>query len=287
MQNEVTVIVPVWNGERDIAKCLSALVAQSLPPHEILVVDNGSTDASARVAAEFPTVRVITESQPGSYAARNAGIAAARTEYLAFTDADCVPGVDWLKEGVGAARRQRADLFAGPVRLFPESQNISGATKYERLFAFDHADVERTGRCVTANWFCQRSTFSRYGSFDAALRSGGDFKLSSALLAAGGRISYVPDMVVHHPARATFHAIQQKKRRTLGGRWQETPSRFRVLRVFAAATREMLRKLLRTGLAKGYSLVDKGQIALVVVGVWFAEILEIARLAIGGVPRRA
>src|SRR5688572_5665963 len=95
----VSVIIAVWNSPCQIRQCLAALERQTLPrdQFEILVVDNGSTDDTAAVAHAVPGVTVIEEARPGSYAARNRGLVAARGEYVAFTDADCLPAPDWLE----------------------------------------------------------------------------------------------------------------------------------------------------------------------------------------------
>src|SRR6185437_12388918 len=82
---------------------------------EVIVVDNGSSDASRDIASGHPAVtRVVTESRPGSYAARNAGLAVATGDLIAFTDADCLPASDWLRHGFAAVARG-LDLVAGHV----------------------------------------------------------------------------------------------------------------------------------------------------------------------------
>ena len=100
----VTVIVPVRNGADAIALCLDALaVQQGAPPFEVIVVDNGSTDGTSDIVRAHPiNARLVHEPRPGSYAARNAGIAAASGRVLAFTDADCVPDSHWLAAGIAA-----------------------------------------------------------------------------------------------------------------------------------------------------------------------------------------
>src|SRR3546814_8574240 len=89
----ISVIIAVWNGRATIGRCLDAVRAQSLPSEEleIIVVDNGSSDGTAEIARSVPGVIVLTEHRPGSYAARNRGLAHARGTYVAFTDADCRP----------------------------------------------------------------------------------------------------------------------------------------------------------------------------------------------------
>jgi glycosyltransferase involved in cell wall biosynthesis len=120
MQNSllISVIIPVWNSGALLRRCLEALARQTLGPDcfEIIVVDNGSSDDSAAIANSFPGVVLLSEPRPGSYAARNRGLARARGDFIAFTDADCVPAPDWLEQALAAARRHPgAGVLAGRI----------------------------------------------------------------------------------------------------------------------------------------------------------------------------
>lgn len=88
----VSVVIPVYNAEKYLRACLDSVVAQSLREIEIICVDDGSTDASAAILREYaardPRVRVITQENAGVGPARNAGIRAARGEFVAFIDPD-------------------------------------------------------------------------------------------------------------------------------------------------------------------------------------------------------
>ncbi|MGF0069697.1 glycosyltransferase family 2 protein [Candidatus Spyradosoma sp. SGI.093] len=88
----VSVIVPVYNAEKYLRECLDSVIDQSLREIEIICVDDGSTDASPAVLAEYAArdsrVRVITQENAGVGPARNAGIRAARGEFVAFIDPD-------------------------------------------------------------------------------------------------------------------------------------------------------------------------------------------------------
>ncbi len=85
---DVTVLIPAHNEELRLGTALEDVLAQSLVPLEILVIDDGSTDRTAEVAARYPGVRVIAGSGAGISAARNLGLRAARGEWIAFLDAD-------------------------------------------------------------------------------------------------------------------------------------------------------------------------------------------------------
>ncbi|MGH2411447.1 MAG: glycosyltransferase family A protein, partial [Chloroflexota bacterium] len=114
-------IIPVYNGERVLPDLLEALAAQTYPHQqtEILVIDNNSVDHT-RVVIEQWVNRGVTYlrcEKQGSYAARNVGIARAKGEVLAFTDADCRPAPDWIQAGVDIFRSTKVDRIAGIVTL--------------------------------------------------------------------------------------------------------------------------------------------------------------------------
>ncbi|MBQ6531456.1 MAG: glycosyltransferase family 2 protein [Solobacterium sp.] len=88
----LSIVIPVWNGEKYIAEAIRSALSLKLPGEikelEILVVDDGSEDASAQIAGSFPEVKVLRYSHRNTAAARNAGIRASRGEFLFFLDAD-------------------------------------------------------------------------------------------------------------------------------------------------------------------------------------------------------
>lgn len=237
---EVSVIVPVWNGRSTLGACLAALTSQTLAParYEIIVVDNGSSDGSAAIARSFPGVSVLEEPKPGSYAARNTGVARARGRLLAFTDADCVPAADWLEQALAAAdRTPHFGVLAGRIELFEEggaATDDSVYAEYERLFSFPQAHAAR-GNCATANWLSPAEAIRAVGGFDAGLKSGGDREMALRLRDAGWPLVYVPEMLVRHPVRASRAELVRKRRRLSGGRWDRTPARSAAARLGAVA----------------------------------------------------
>lgn len=98
----ISVVVPAYNSEKTIKKCLDSLFSQSFnKPYEVVVVDDGSKDKTAEIVKEYPKVKYVFQKNAGPAAARNKGWKSASGEVVVFTDSDCVLDKNWLKEMVG------------------------------------------------------------------------------------------------------------------------------------------------------------------------------------------
>ncbi len=119
MQPKVSIVVPVYNVEPFLARCLDSLIAQTLKEIEILCVNDGSTDGSIRIlnayAENDPRIRVISQINKGLGGARNTGVKAAVGEYVLFVDSD-----DWIEPQscellYAAAACHKADMACGAI----------------------------------------------------------------------------------------------------------------------------------------------------------------------------
>lgn len=190
----VSVVIPARDAEAMIGRTVAAVMSQELDgSFEVLVVDDGSTDATARIAREAGARVVSNETALGPADARNAGVAASSAPLIAFTDADCVPAAGWLRAGVAAL--EEADLVQG--RVEPEPGVAVGP--------FDHVITVRdeTGLYETANLFVRREWFDRVGGFRAFIdpaqgHFGEDLVFGWEVRRAGGRPAFASDALVHH-----------------------------------------------------------------------------------------
>ena len=171
----VSVVVPVYNEEQWIEECLRSLLAQDYPPdrYEILVIDNNSTDQSARLAARFDRVRLLHEPQQGDFAARNRGILESRGEILAFTDSDTAPRPEWLRSIVRHMKETGASLLVGRLEYSGRSRTLQllefyEAEKGEYIFG---AGIPRIYFGYTCNMAVHRSVFDRLGPFAPVFRN--------------------------------------------------------------------------------------------------------------------
>lgn len=201
----VTVVIPVLDASSVLGECLDALAAQRLEETwEILVVDNGSRDATAEIAAAHAVgATILHEATRGPYAARNAGIGAASGQVVAFTDADCVPDPHWLAAGL-ATLRDGADLAGGAI-VQRKSPRPTMWERYDRaVYLRQEEYVTVQGFAATANLFVRREVFDRIGRFVPELVASGDLEFGRRATRAGFRLSYVPEARIEHRPRTTM-----------------------------------------------------------------------------------
>jgi glycosyltransferase involved in cell wall biosynthesis len=214
----VSVVIPVLNGEHLLAGCLDALAGQhGAPQFEVVVVDNGSTDATADIAQTHPIrAHVLHESARGPYAARNTGIAKAAGEVLAFTDCDCEPEPGWLAAGL-AAIDAGADLVGGRI-VQRHNANPSVWERYDRAtYLRQDRFVTEMGFAATANLFVRADVLRTIGGFVPELVASGDFELGQRARTAGFSLVYAADArVLHHP-RSTLRDTWELHRKLGSG----------------------------------------------------------------------
>lgn len=109
----VSVIIPVYNGEKYVESCIENVISQTYKNLEIIVVDDGSVDRSASIAMKYPVNLIHHEKNRGLSAARNTGIEAAKGEYIHFMDVDDAINSDYYMEMVKAITETGADIACG------------------------------------------------------------------------------------------------------------------------------------------------------------------------------
>jgi GT2 family glycosyltransferase len=276
---EASIIIPVFNQRQELMACLRALERQTCEPgrFEVIVVDNGSSPPIGSVSETFPFARCICEPKPGSYAARNRGIASSRAALIGFTDADCLPAEDWVECGIRAAGRlPDPGLVAGKIELtFRDPERLTTAELVESVFGFPQAAYVRSGFGATANLFATRSVFDAVGLFDERLMSGGDMEWGQRLRGRGFSQVYADDVRVSHKARRTLRQLLRKSIRVAGGIQQVADQRGEGIKELPAHARRQLIQLrrVRTNISH-HRLGTAGRKARFAAAVWLMELLQ-------------
>ena len=209
--DRLSVVVPAYNAAQTITACLTALGQQAgVGPYEVIVVDDGSTDDTAALA-RAAGARVITTTRGRPAAARNTGARAAQGDILCFTDADCVPIADWLRE-ISAP-------FADPTVVATKGTYITHQTslvarfvqleyeeKYDRLRAQPVIDFVDTYSCAY-----RRAALLADGGFDERFHYLEDQELSFRLAARGLCMVFAERAVVAHHHSDTLARYLRKK----------------------------------------------------------------------------
>ena len=223
----VSVIVPVFDDAARLVLCLRALAAQSYAGSaEVIVIDNGSTEDMAPIKAAFPAVRWLFEAKPGSYNARNTGVAAAVGDVLAFTDSDCVPEPGWLAAGVEALAGADAPAWVGGRIDLTTTRpsGLSPAELFDLAVGFPQERfVKQVHFAMTANMLTRAATMRAVGGFDGVLKSGGDREWGTRAWDRGFLGRYVDAAVVRHPTRSKPAEVLKRIRRVAGGERDRHP----------------------------------------------------------------
>jgi glycosyltransferase involved in cell wall biosynthesis len=262
----VTVVVPTRGRAAYLEVTLDSLCRQrSRAAHELLVVDDGATDATPDVAERFG-VRLVRHGERRSLnAARNTGVREARADVIAFVDDDVFVPPGWLDALVeGVERHPEAEAFGGPIRPRFEGQAPRGCGREDppiTTLDLGPDDVEAT-MVWGANFAVRRSAIERIGRFDESLdRAHGDEEdWLLRLRAAGGQIVYLADAGLDHRrtagdsrlaplARAAYH--RGRGARSSDRRRGDAPGLARELRVLAGCGWHTVRRACPQGLIMG------------------------------------
>ena len=217
---QVSVVVPVYNGEADLPDLIECLRSQTYPPHrvEYVIVDNNSRDRTSAIletAAKFNqiTIRPLTENHiQSSYAARNKGIRASIGEIIAFTDADCRPESQWLENLVKPFLDAEIALCAGEILALPGTTLLEQHATIENTLSQKHTLAHPF--CAygqTANLAVRKQVLETVGLFRPYLTSGGDADLCWRILRQTSyKLNFAQNAIVQHRHRSTLKQLQSQ-----------------------------------------------------------------------------
>jgi glycosyltransferase involved in cell wall biosynthesis len=220
----VSVVICSFNGQKTIAQTLWHCLQLNYTNFEIIVVNDGSTDATGKIAASFP-VHLIEQNNLGLSAARNTGLHAASGQIIAYIDDDAYPDPDWLTCLVDAMQKDKNIVGAGGPNIAPQSR--AGTPGHPQTQA------DRVSQCVSkvpggpshvllsdtvaehipgCNMAFYKEALLRINGFDPQFKiAGDDVDLCWQLQQAGGVIAFAPAAMVWHHRRNTLASFWRQQ----------------------------------------------------------------------------
>jgi GT2 family glycosyltransferase len=194
--------------------CLTSLQALRYPAYEIVVVDDGSTDSTGRIADRYEGVHVVHQPNMGLSAARNVGMHASTGEIIAYTDSDCVVDPDWLHYLVATFLSSGVSAVGGPNLPPPEdslvASCVAAAPGGPLPVLLNDREAEHVPGCNMAFW---RGALEDVGGFDPIFRAAGDdVDICWRLERRGHLIGWSPAAMVWHFRRNTVRAYIGQQR---------------------------------------------------------------------------
>lgn len=203
MNPNISVIIPVKNEESKIDECLRAVFDQTLQPCEVIIVDGHSNDKTVENAMKYP-VKVYYEDYHTRAGANNVGVENAHGDFIAFTDADCIPNKRWLKNlhrefcdgiaGVGGGIINIGDgLWEKSINLASDTF-LGSANSVQGRFFKNKKYVKSISGC---NCMYRKVDLVACGGFDVTLSTAEDTDVNNRMLNLG-RLLYTPEAIILH-----------------------------------------------------------------------------------------
>jgi glycosyltransferase involved in cell wall biosynthesis len=200
---KISVIIPVKNEAKKIGQCLEAVFSQSYSPFEVIVVDGHSTDETVNIAQKYP-VKIFYEEYRTRAGANQIGLEHAQGDFIAFTDADCIPKNDWLENLIIELHEGIVGVGGGIINLgngfWEKSVNLAfgtflgSANSVQGRFFKEKRYVNSISGC---NSIYRRKDLLFVKGFDVTLGTAEDTDLNKKLLPLG-KLLYTPAAIIFH-----------------------------------------------------------------------------------------
>lgn len=219
----VSTVIPCHNARRWLSTALDSAIGQSWPRHEIIVVDDGSTDDSLAIARSYESrgVRVLGQSNRGASAARNAGLRNARGDFVQFLDADDLLATNKISLQVATLQSANADVLAagewGRFTTDPRTAAFHEEAVYRAANGVEFLQLHyETGSMMQPGaWLVPRELLNRAGPWDETLSLNDDGEFFARVMLAASRIIFVRGARVYYRSGDGATLSGRKDRRAL------------------------------------------------------------------------
>ena len=206
---KVSVIVPIYNGEKYLRECLDSIVNQSLRDIEIICVNDGSTDSSGEILCEYAScdgrVKVISQENCGTSMARNRGLLEARGEYLLFVDADDLIDIECAEKVYNVATLEKdLDIIVFGGKTFPSCNTWADDVLSIRDIEYDHDSItallnEKGSRPYAVNKLYRTGMFREHALlFPKEVLLGEDQALMFIVFPCAQKIKFISDKFYYY-----------------------------------------------------------------------------------------
>lgn len=211
----VSVIVPIYNSEKTLSKCINSILAQDYKNFELILVDNNSTDSTKEIIKEFQKsskkIRYVFEPIKGRGKARNTGVKSVnkKSEVILMTDSDCIVPKNWIKNLIIPLINENEKIVEGFEEDFTNNNYTKLVQKDNKNFMYKHVRKINSKlyseHLDTKNFAAKKEILKKY-KFDENLKALEDFELALRLKKSNIKIRFLPKIKVKH-----FHPLNLKK----------------------------------------------------------------------------
>lgn len=227
----ISVVIPVYNAERSIGKCIESIENQDYPREriEVIVVDDGSKDKSGDIAREHG-VKVLRQENSGPGVARNRGLDEASAEIIAFFDADDVAATSWLKEAISLLNGEKIAGVGCSYYLLNRENNFAKISAMQGPFRRSCC-TERTDYVDTCGCLYKKSILKEVGGFDPRMRHGEDMELSGRVMNKGYSFHFINKPLIGKSFRSNLreYLSDQIKKVAYGVIWYLRPRGIKII----------------------------------------------------------
>jgi glycosyltransferase involved in cell wall biosynthesis len=207
----VSIVIPAYNAERHLRAAIDSALAQTWRAREIIVVDDGSVDATQRILQSYGTaITVLTQRNRGAAAATNVGVATARGTWIAFLDADDI----WLPDKLSRQIERCGGYAISHTDSVCFGESIEGEIKRSGLgvpcSGFVVKELLVTNCIVKSTVLIRRELYERLGGFDETMAGVEDWSLWLAAC-ADNELGYLPEVTVRYRVHSQSKSMETRK----------------------------------------------------------------------------
>lgn len=248
---KVSLYIPCCNAAATIQSCLRGVLKQTYPVEEIVIVDDGSTDDTVKIAARYPVRIIRHQGNKGLAAARNTAIKGMKTELIASLDADCVPEPDWLRKLVKSFQKRQIGGAGGRLLDFHSSTVID---RWRAVHMKQHWGNKKMPPSFLfgSNTVFRKQALTSIGCYHEDFKTNyEDVDVSKRLKKKGWDLVYIPKAQAHHLKQDTISSI-------LNSYWMWNAAYYKEVGWYSGQKKFLLKLKDNLGLANRYIEEDMG-----------------------------